>query len=202
LRIAARFTLPISFFPDSRNKSNSALTNPRWLATGRNDMSKKVWIGAGLTVAALAWYALRPELIFVNKTVSGSFPVTVVAASAGDAVTAPRALATGRFQGYAHDTEETAAISMVEGKRLLRLADFMTPNGPDVHVYLVAAPDFMDDATVRKAGCVDLGSMKGNAGDQNYDVPAEADLNRYPSVTIWCARFNVNFGTAPQSPAF
>jgi Electron transfer DM13 len=44
---------------------------------------------------------------------------------------------------------------------------------------------------------VDLGSIKGNKGDQNYDVPADVDLNKYRAVTIWCARFGVNFGTAP-----
>ena len=64
-------------------------------------------------------------------------------------------------------------------------------------MYLVAAPDAKDDATVKKAGFVDLGSMKGNTGDQNYDVPATVDFATYQAVTIWCARFNVNFGTAP-----
>ena len=56
-----------------------------------------------------------------------------------------------------------------------------------------------DDATVKKSGFVDLGSMKGNVGDQNYDVPGTADLSKYQAVTIWCARFNVNFGTAPMT---
>jgi hypothetical protein len=70
-----------------------------------------------------------------------------------------------------------------------------------VHVYLVGAPDAKDDATVKKAGFLDLGSMKGNVGDQNYDVPESADLHKYQAVTIWCARFNVNFATAPLSSA-
>ena len=77
------------------------------------------------------------------------------------------------------------------------LTNFKTSNGPDVHVYLVAAPDVKDDATVKRAGFIDLGSMKGNTGDQNYDVPATVDFATYQAVTIWCARFNVNFGTAP-----
>ena len=55
----------------------------------------------------------------------------------------------------------------------------------------------MDNATVKKAGFVDLGSIKGNEGDQNYDVPADIDLAKYQAATIWCARFGVNFGTAP-----
>ena len=44
---------------------------------------------------------------------------------------------------------------------------------------------------------IDLGPMKGNVGDQNYDVPTNVDLAKYQAVTIWCARFNVNFATAP-----
>jgi hypothetical protein len=39
--------------------------------------------------------------------------------------------------------------------------------------------------------------MKGNMGDQNYDLPADLDLNKYRAVTIWCRRFGVNFATAP-----
>lgn len=161
-------------------------------------MKKQIWIGAGVVVVALAWYAFRPELLFVNQTVSESFPVTSAAASPGnDATSQPRALAAGEFKGYAHETKGTAAIYDVEGKRVLRLTNFMTSNGPDVHVYLVAAADAMDDATVKKAGFIDLGSMKGNVGDQNYEVPGNVDLAKYQAVTIWCARFNVNFGTAP-----
>ena len=38
--------------------------------------------------------------------------------------------------------------------------------------------------------------MKGNKGDQNYDIPADVDLNKYNIITIWCARFGVNFGQA------
>ena len=83
------------------------------------------------------------------------------------------------------------------GRRVLRLTDFATSNGPDVRVYLVAAADVQDDATVTTAGFVELGPMKGNIGDQNYDIPATVDLANYRTVTIWCKRFSVNFGSAP-----
>jgi hypothetical protein len=161
------------------------------------NMNKKVWIGIGLVVAAIAWYAFRPELLFVNKSVSESFPASSVAANTSDSVTSPKELATGQFKGYAHETQGNAGIYQVNGKRVLRLTNFKTSNGPDVHVYLVAAADAKDDATVKKAGFIDLGSMKGNMGDQNYDVPESVDLAKYQAVTIWCARFNVNFATAP-----
>src|SRR6266571_2858856 len=160
-------------------------------------MNKKIWIGIGLGVAAIAWYAFRPELLFVNKSVSESFPASSVAANTSDSAISLKQLATGQFKGYAHETQGNAGIYEVNRKRVLRITDFKTSNGPDVHVYLVAAADAKDDATVKNAGFVDIGSMKGNVGDQNYDVPGSVDLAKYQAVTIWCARFNVNFGTAP-----
>ena len=77
------------------------------------------------------------------------------------------------------------------------LTDFETSNGPDVHVYLVAADDALDSAAVTRAGFVEVGPLKGNIGDQNYELPASVDLGRYRAVTIWCKRFSVNFATAP-----
>ena len=155
---------------------------------------RKVFVVLGVVVVAALWYLFRPELLFVNKTVNEALP-QMTAASAG--ATVPATLATGQFHKGAHDTGGTATIYQGDGgKRLLRLTNFKTSNGPDVHVYLVASNDVTDDATVKKAGFLDLGSIKGNEGDQNYDVPATADLEKYRAVTIWCARFNVNFGTA------
>ena len=60
-------------------------------------MKKKVWIGIGLVVAAIGWYAFRPELLFVNNSVSESFPAATVAANTPDSVVRPRQLATGQF---------------------------------------------------------------------------------------------------------
>jgi hypothetical protein len=48
---------------------------------------------------------------------------------------------------------------------------------------------------------VDLGSLKGNRGNQNYSIPADLDLEGLSSVAIWCDRFNVSFGAAELKPA-
>src|SRR5947208_334690 len=113
-----------------------------------------------IVVLGIGWYAFRPELLFVNRTVNESFPGAQAATMKSDA---PVALAEGRFRGIAHATQGTATIHrLADGKRILRLTDFKTSNGPDVHVYLVAAKDASDNATVKKAGFVDLGSIKGN----------------------------------------
>jgi hypothetical protein len=44
---------------------------------------------------------------------------------------------------------------------------------------------------------VELGKLKGNEGDQNYEIPAGTDLTKFRAVSIYCERFNANFGTAP-----
>jgi len=159
-------------------------------------MSKrKVVMAAVIVAGGIAWYAFRPERLFVNKRVSEGLPTVASAATPQ-----PISLESGNFHKGAHKTSGVATIlQLPDGKRALRLTNFATSNGPDVHVYLVAANDATVSDTVKKAGFVDLGSIKGNIGDQNYDVPSDVDLNKYRAVTIWCARFNVNFGTAPLS---
>jgi len=151
-------------------------------------------IGAGVIVLAVLWYAFRPELLFINKTVSEEFPGGAAMASIEKG---PMAVTKGNFKGLAHETKGLASIyQLPDGKRTLRLTEFETSNGPDVHVYLTAAEIDKGNDAIKEAGFIDLGSMKGNKGDQNYDIPANADLNKYKNVTIWCARFGVNFGQA------
>jgi hypothetical protein len=43
---------------------------------------------------------------------------------------------------------------------------------------------------------VELGNLKGNVGDQHYDIPAEANLNRYGTVVLWCNPFTVRIAVA------
>jgi len=153
---------------------------------------RQIVIGIGIAGLAIGWYAFRPELLFVNKLVNEQFPA---ASSAGSS---PVSLAKGNFKSLAHATKGVATIyKLADGKQTLRLTEFETSNGPDVHVYLTAAEVAKGSDAVKTAGFVDLGSIKGNRGDQNYDIPADVDLSRYKNVAIWCARFAVNFGLAP-----
>ncbi len=159
----------------------------------------KKWIKVAIPVAAVAllvaWYVFRPERLVVNRSVSEAMPNAPGAASA-------RPLESGQFYSILHPTAGTATIyQMGDGARLLRLTSFSTSNGPDVHVYMVAADDAKDAATVRKAGFVDLGVIKGNIGDQNYTLGSDLDLAKYRAVSIWCKRFSVNFGAAALRPA-
>jgi hypothetical protein len=156
---------------------------------------RSIIIAGGVAAAAIGWYAFRPERLFIDQKVSETFPLATVQASTGNS---PKTLAAGRFHSVSHKSEGTATIhELPDGKRVLRLTNFKTSNGPEVHVYLVAADDAKDNATVKNAGFIDVAPLKGNVGDQNYDLPADVDLSKYRAVTIWCRRFGVNFATAP-----
>jgi len=110
-----------------------------------------------------------------------------------------KTLETGTFHGKVHNTSGRATIYREDnGKLILRLTNFQTSNGPDVHVILIAAKDADDDANFLKNNTkrVELGKLKGNEGDQNYDIPSGTDLTKFQTVSIYCERFNANFGAA------
>jgi Electron transfer DM13 len=177
------------------------MSQKRFERENRQMQTSKVIVGSIIVVVvAIAWYLFRPELLFVTKTVNEALPGSAATASAPkDAPSV--ALATGRFHSVAHETSGTATVhQLANGTKIVRRTEFETSNGPDVRVYLVAAKDASDNETVTRAGFVDLGAMKGNKGDQNYEVPTNIDLGRYQAVTIWCRRFGVNFATAPMTP--
>src|SRR5438094_10546780 len=156
------------------------------------------WINVAIPVAVIAvlvaWYVFRPERLVVNRRVDEGLPTAHGGVSA-------QPLESGRFYSILHPTAGTATIfQMGDGTRVLRLTSFTTSNGPDVHVYMVAADDAKDVATVQHAGFVDLGIIKGNVGDQNYTFGSDLDLAKYRAVSIWCKRFSVNFGAAALRP--
>ena len=159
-------------------------------------MNRKKLVYALVLVAVVAaWAAFRPERLFVNAKVNENMPV---ARTGG---VSEKTLAAGTFHSVAHKSSGNATLyQLADGKRVLRFTNFETSNGPDVRVYLVAANDASDAATVTKAGFVEIAPLKGNIGDQNYELSSDLDLNKYCAVTIWCKRFSVNFATAPLSP--
>jgi hypothetical protein len=104
-------------------------------------------------------------------------------------------LSRGRFESLEHETTGVAqAIELPGGRRFLTLTRFETDNGPDLRVYLSTA-----DANQDSAGedFVDLGGLKGNVGDQQYEIPRGVELERLTKVVVWCRAFSVGFGAAP-----
>jgi len=104
----------------------------------------------------------------------------------------------GNFIGVGdgiHNAEGLAKILILStGSPILRLEDFKSTNGPDVHLYLSnnkQANDF-----------IDLGRLKANIGNQNYQIPLDTDFNKYKYVLIWCQPFSVLFGSAQLNSTF
>jgi hypothetical protein len=100
------------------------------------------------------------------------------------------------FRSLGHATSGRAvALELADGRRVLRLEELRTSNGPDLFIYLSRAAadaprDAFDDAFVS------LGRLRANRGNQNYAIPAGVSLDRYRSVVIWCRRFTYAFGAA------
>jgi hypothetical protein len=154
----------------------------------------KIAISALAVILFVAWYAFRPERLFINQRVQEAMPVV-------NGTSKIEAIESGMFYGVAHPTEGTATIyRMADGALMLRFTNFTTSNGPNVHVYLVAANEPKDNEAVQRAAFIDLGPIKGNIGDQNYALGSDLDLTKYRAVSIWCQRFSVNFGAASLTP--
>lgn len=91
-----------------------------------------------------------------------------------------------------HRGSGTASVyALPDGKRVLRFEDFTVTNGPALSVYLVRD----SDGSV-ESGFLNLGKLKGNKGNQNYEISSDVDLSEYRSVVIWCVPFGVTFATA------
>lgn len=160
-------------------------------------------LAAAIVVAALVF---KPWLLFVDVRVDETLPVavspepSVVAPTASAPPEVPVQLSAGTFTSHEHDTSGTVRIVQnPDGSRVLAIENLDTSNGPDVHVWLSAA-DVVEGTDgwylAGSAGYLDLGPLKGNLGNQLYDIPADTDLGDYRSVALWCVQFSVSFGAA------
>lgn len=96
-----------------------------------------------------------------------------------------------------HKGSGTATVFQQGEARILRFENFSSTNGPDLHVLLVE--NISGQSSSELGDYIDLGSLKGNIGNQNYEIPADADLTQYEGVMIYCMPFHVVFSTAAFS---
>jgi hypothetical protein len=167
-------------------------------------------LGIGLG-AALYWF--QPWKLVVDRPVNEALtsltpaatPTATPTASQATTTAAPALVGQGRFVSHEHDTSGTVRIIQnPDGSRRLELVDLSTSNGPDLRVWLTDRPviegragwDVFDDGKY-----VELGRLKGNRGNQAYNIPPGTDLSQFHSVTIWCKRFSVSFGAAALAAA-
>ncbi len=176
-----------------------------------------------IPVLAMAWWLGSP--LFLDRTVNEEFPNSATAVvpdsmtheeveetmaaladesqSAEDPMPeagAPVALFSGEFEDAdrAHRGSGTATIYELEdGGLVLRFEDFEVTNGPDLRVLLAGHEGPSDRSELDGDGYIELDSLKGNVGNQNYEIPGNYDLEDLGSVVIYCSPFHVIFSVAP-----
>ncbi len=143
----------------------------------------------GIPVGAFLWYAFSPLLF--DDVVS-------------EALTEAEVVAVGTFRDAdsAHKgTGQATVVALQDGKHEVQLSAFEVTNGPDLEVWLSAHPDPERSGDVSDNEWVSLGQLKGNVGDQAYQVPDGTDIAAFKSVVIWCEQFGVLFSPAALGPA-
>lgn len=96
----------------------------------------------------------------------------------------------GEFIGLDHEAKGKSEIISVGNISFLRFENFEVTNGPDLHVYMTINGDITTG--------IDLGKLKGNIGDQNYELK-RVDTNTYDTVVIYSQPFHVYFAKAKLS---
>jgi hypothetical protein len=202
---------------------------PTTARRGRRWWLAVLLVVAAFVVFVLVWF--QPQKLFIDTRVeepipsAASSPVTTaadqpspaLAAPEDSAVTVPSStpapsttvprpadpveLVRGEFISRDHGTSGVARVlELADGRRIVRLEGLDTDNGPDLYLYLTANPAAGDEGAFDDDH-VNLGRLKGNQGDQNYDLPTGTDLTRRATVVIWCDRFNSAFGAADLRPS-
>lgn len=154
-------------------------------------------VGVGVIVIMIGWWLLKP--LFVDKEVNEVLPtmaVTEQSASVTPIVTMSTEKVkplTMKYEGAFVDGEpghhaKGKAFTVLSGDTtILRLEDLDATNGPDLHLYLAKPGGKTSEG-------VNLGKLKGNIGNQNYELPPGTDLSVYSKVVIYCKQFSVDFG--------
>lgn len=166
---------------------------------------KRLVLAVVAVVLAIGVWQFEPWRAFTSSEIDEALPTAVVTQSPGApgapgsaTPEQPQVLASGAFRDAEHDTSGTAQIiELPDGSRYLRLENLASSDGPDLHVWLSDATaggswfKYDDDQYLK------LGKLKATHGNQNYRIPADADLSAFRSAVIWCDKFNVAFGAAP-----
>jgi len=140
----------------------------------------------GFVAGNAFWYLFSP--LWIDRVVSEVAPT----------ITADAPLKSGKFKDAdgSHKGTGNAQILQTANGPVLRLTEFEVTNGPDLEVWLVKAASPESSSDVKASEWISLGQLKGNVGDQTYQIPEGTDVNAYGSVVIWCEQFGVLFSPA------
>ncbi|MCD4684391.1 MAG: hypothetical protein K8S97_00455 [Anaerolineae bacterium] len=100
----------------------------------------------------------------------------------------------------------TASIyRLSDGRTIVRLQNLDAINGPEMRVLLTAfpSPSTREDLNQTLQYEIDLGALKGNLGNQNYEITDPTfNIDNYTegSIVLYSARYELIFSFAPLSP--
>ena len=193
-------------------------TRRGWLAAARRHPRRSMAVAIPALVVALplAWYMASPLFISTrvdepapvvasrpSPSASAATPTPPTSATPSETPPAPATPSPIELTGEFHGSDEfhfgrgtARLVETAPGTFVVRLEDFAVRNGPDLFVYISPSADGYAD------GAIELGKLKADTGNQNYDVPAGAlaDPTTAGSVIIWCKQFSHLFATAPLAP--
>ncbi len=145
-------------------------------------------LGIILIGGYIIWYLASPlfinkivdEPVLTDETVTYDFDIDLI--SSGNFIDA---------DNFHKSSGSAKIVEYSNGKKFLVFEDFKTTNGPDLYIYL--SNDL--EATDYKI----LGELKGNIGNQQYEIPEDVNTQDYKYVLIWCKQFGVLFGSAEMN---
>lgn len=112
-----------------------------------------------------------------------------------------RPVASGRFHSVSHyGSGEVTVYQRRDETYVLRLKNVRTSERPDLLLYAISRDDAFDNESVTKADRISLGALQITGGAQTYVLPTTFDPSRYHAVTVWSAKYQVNFTTAALKP--
>lgn len=176
-----------------------------------------------IPVGIVAWWLLSP--LFISKTVEEEFPYArqavvpekmtrpevekVLAGMAkvdqemnetmAEAMVKAVKIKAGSLRDadtFHRGSGQVAIYRLPDGSHVLRLDNLKVTNGPGLHVILSPHPSPGKSAEVKTEGYIDLGRLKGNIGNQNYEIPTDANVAGQRSAVIYCKPFQVVFSVA------
>lgn len=147
-------------------------------------MKKLIFVVFGIAGVGVAYWLISP--LFITREVNeGVSDIVETETELEESIRAR-----GTFSGLAgHSGEGTTLLIESGGKFYVRFEeDFRVTNGPDLFVYLGKNGKYAPEAR--------LGTLRGNVGAQNYEIPSDIDPSQYDEVWVWCRAFFVPFASA------
>jgi len=87
-------------------------------------------------------------------------------------------------------------LKRADGGVEIQLANFEVTNGPDLVVYVSSSAVIEKSSDVTDSTWTNIAKLKGNKGDQVYELPNDVNTDDVKSIVIWCEAFGVLFSSA------